>query len=315
MQVYENKEVKGRGSCVVRKLLDTTRVVNVREKPGRLHVYPPSQCRIYVRTKTDSTSEPKQPLHPIPHQGAYILSPLEEGSRDPIQNAGFSIHWLNKNQTTRVTSYSVRNSVDVIESPNSSRPSSPLLSLSKSTSGDPLVAPKPVPTPAMNPLLAFANAFKVNPTPVQTPAVDATATSPSALDPPSTPKAATTTTTTTTTTKPSIPGLSRPSTSRRPTALSRILSSAAPPPDSGETSFAAFKMLPIDPARSWRGSRFAEPADELTGAANCREAVDVVTEAIRKACEDVGAVGEGFVKEEDVVRFVLSLFLILACRD
>lgn len=74
-------------------------------------------------------------------------------------------------------------------------------------------------------------------------------------------------------------------------------------------------MLPIDPARSWRGSRFAEPADELTGAANCREAVDVVTEAIRKACEDVGAVGEGFVKEEDVVRFVLSLFLILACRD
>lgn len=36
----------------------------------------------------------------------------------------------------------------------------------------------------------------------------------------------------------------------------------------------------------------------------------MVTEAIRKACEDVGAVGEGFVKEEDVVRFVFWLLLL-----
>ena len=44
--------------------------------------------------------------------GAYILSPLEESSRDPEQNGGFVLTWLTWNQESRVTSYSVRNSLD-----------------------------------------------------------------------------------------------------------------------------------------------------------------------------------------------------------
>ncbi|KAH8827011.1 SacI homology domain-containing protein [Flagelloscypha sp. PMI_526] len=44
--------------------------------------------------------------------GSYILSPLEEASRDPVQNAGFILTWLNMNQVTRVTSYSIRNTVE-----------------------------------------------------------------------------------------------------------------------------------------------------------------------------------------------------------
>ncbi|KAF8912099.1 SacI homology domain-containing protein [Gymnopilus junonius] len=56
-------------------------------------------------------------------KGAYILSPLEESSRDPEQNAGFVVTWLCSNQESRVTSYSVRNSLDLSSSP----PSSPTL--------------------------------------------------------------------------------------------------------------------------------------------------------------------------------------------
>ncbi|KAG5352348.1 hypothetical protein C0989_002730 [Termitomyces sp. Mn162] len=58
-------------------------------------------------------------------QGVYILSPLEEASRDPAQNAGFVITWRNTNQITRVTSYSIRNS---LEAPGSS-PTPPLAGL------------------------------------------------------------------------------------------------------------------------------------------------------------------------------------------
>lgn len=46
-------------------------------------------------------------------QGAYILSPLEESSRDPEENAGFVITWLTRNQESRVTSYSVRNTASL----------------------------------------------------------------------------------------------------------------------------------------------------------------------------------------------------------
>jgi hypothetical protein len=46
-------------------------------------------------------------------KGAYILSPLEESSRDPEQNAGLVISWLANNQESRATSYSVRNSFDL----------------------------------------------------------------------------------------------------------------------------------------------------------------------------------------------------------
>ena len=53
--------------------------------------------------------------------GAYILSPLEESSRDPEQNAGFVLTWSTSNQESRVTSYSVRNSLD----PGMSSPPTP----------------------------------------------------------------------------------------------------------------------------------------------------------------------------------------------
>lgn len=45
-------------------------------------------------------------------QGAYILSPLEESSRDKEQNSGFVVSWVCANQESRVTSYSVRNLMD-----------------------------------------------------------------------------------------------------------------------------------------------------------------------------------------------------------
>jgi hypothetical protein len=44
--------------------------------------------------------------------GAYILSTLEEGSRDVNQNYGFVIVFSTRHQITRVTSYSLHNSVD-----------------------------------------------------------------------------------------------------------------------------------------------------------------------------------------------------------
>ena len=53
--------------------------------------------------------------------GAYILSPLEESSRDAEQNSGFVLTWSTSNQESRVTSYSVRNHLD----PGSSTPPVP----------------------------------------------------------------------------------------------------------------------------------------------------------------------------------------------
>jgi len=156
-------------------------------------------------------------------KGAYILSPLEEASKDPLQNAGFIITWFNSNQDTRVSSYSVRNSAE-----SSSVPSSPVTATS--------IRPPVLPSP-----------------------------------------------------------------SQKGSKLSRILSNAAPDVSS-DTSFAAFKALSIDPARTRRGSgSFEEQADDLTGATNCKEAVDLIVEAIERACKDVGCAHDGFVVEEDVV--------------
>ncbi|TCD64143.1 hypothetical protein EIP91_004492 [Steccherinum ochraceum] len=166
-------------------------------------------------------------------QGAYILSPLEEGSRDPNQNAGFVVTWRNTNQDTRVTSYSIRNSLETPPSspgPNSGTPGSPRT----------VTAPR----------------------------------------------------------------LSRAPT-RKATALSRILSNAAAPVLDNDVTFAAFKALPIDPARSRReNGSFVEPADELTGATNCKEAVALMVEAIRRACADIGNDENELVKQKDVVSLV-----------
>ncbi|KAI0093512.1 SacI homology domain-containing protein [Irpex rosettiformis] len=166
-------------------------------------------------------------------KGAYILSPLEEGSRDPLQNAGFTVAWRNNHQDTRVTSYSIGNSVDTI-----SPPVSPGLPRSSHSSFSPLIPLSP----------------------------------------------------------------SRQSTLKN-AKLSRILSSAAAPSLNNDITFAAFKALPIDPARGRReNGSFYEPADELTGAIDCRQAVNLMVDAIARACADAGgARGENFVKSADVV--------------
>lgn len=171
--------------------------------------------------------------------GAYILSPLEEGSRDPLQNAGFIVAWRNSRQDTRVTSYSIGNSVDTI-----SPPTSPGLPGSSHSEYLPLTPPSP----------------------------------------------------------------SRQSTLKN-AKLSRILSSAAAPSLTNDVTFAAFKALPIDPARGRReNGSFYEPADELTGANNCKQAVDLMVDAIARACEDAGgARGDDFVKDADIVRFVFQI--------
>ena len=90
--------------------------------------------------------------------------------------------------------------------------------------------------------------------------------------------------------------------SRRDSQLSRILFRAATTAFTGDEAFAAFKALPIDPARSRReNGSFFEPADELTGASNCKEAVDMMVDAIHRACMDMSNGGPEFIKEGDVV--------------
>lgn len=75
--------------------------------------------------------------------------------------------------------------------------------------------------------------------------------------------------------------------------------------ESNDTSFAAFKALPVGSARVRNGSRYTEPADDLTNAKSCKEAVDVIVDAIKRACEDTGsASGDDFISEGDIVRSV-----------
>lgn len=86
--------------------------------------------------------------------------------------------------------------------------------------------------------------------------------------------------------------------------LSRILSETVAPLAGQETIFAAFKALPVDPARSRRESgSFIQPQDELASAKNCREAVDMIVEAIGQACYDIGNEHREFISEGDVVRW------------
>ncbi|KAF8197552.1 SacI homology domain-containing protein [Pholiota molesta] len=164
-------------------------------------------------------------------KGAYILSPLEESSCDPQQNAGFVVTWLSSNQESRVTSYSVRNSLDL-------------------------------------------------------------------SSPPSTPTSAT------------FLGRTRSRSHTLP-PLSNVLAEAASSgtAGAGQRNFAAFKVLPIDPARARRASSstsemYSETSDEMHGAGTCKEAVDLIVERIQNACNDVGG-GQGeFVTEEEVVSLV-----------
>ncbi|KAF9014086.1 SacI homology domain-containing protein [Cyathus striatus] len=169
-------------------------------------------------------------------KGAYILSPLEEASRDPGQNAGFVVTWLNSNQETRATSYSLRNDID--------------LTRTTSLSSNPL-------SPSVDNPLSSSMFAKV----------------------------------------------------RRNTLppLSNILAkTAATTIVDGPTTFCAFKVLPIDPARirrlsSTSSGMYADVSDELSSAASCKEAADLIVDSIQRACQDIGG-GQGeFVVNEDVV--------------
>jgi hypothetical protein len=79
--------------------------------------------------------------------------------------------------------------------------------------------------------------------------------------------------------------------------------SNATPAVGSETTYAAFKALPVDPTRIRQGSStgYAEPADDLTGASSCKEAVDLMVGTIRRACEDLGS-GQREFKDGDVVK-------------
>ncbi|TFK42309.1 SacI homology domain-containing protein [Crucibulum laeve] len=176
-------------------------------------------------------------------KGAYILSPLEEASRDPEQNAGFVVTWVNSNQESRVTSYSLRNSLDVNTPPAS-------------------------PTVSRNPSARTANPTRKN-------------------------------------TLPPLANLMNKASIGIAAATRSGTSTPVNVPS--DKSFAAFKVLPIDPARIRRASStnsgmYADASDELSGAGSCREAVDLIVDSIYRACEDAGsAQGADFVKKEDVV--------------
>jgi phosphatidylinositol 4-phosphatase len=87
-------------------------------------------------------------------------------------------------------------------------------------------------------------------------------------------------------------------------ALSKILTRTAPN-EPGDATFAAFKALPVDPARTRQAGTSA--ADELVGAATCVDAVDIIVGAIQEACADIGNVRDDFVKNEDVVRYAFQV--------
>jgi phosphatidylinositol 4-phosphatase len=87
--------------------------------------------------------------------------------------------------------------------------------------------------------------------------------------------------------------------------LSKILSDAVTVASSSETTFAAFKVLPIDPARRQEtngGYTIAGQMDESAAASTCQELVDLMTDAIKGACEGFGSAHGELVTEADVVR-------------
>ena len=85
--------------------------------------------------------------------------------------------------------------------------------------------------------------------------------------------------------------------------LSRIMSKVSEDATgASDTCFAAFKVLPVEPARIRSGSstRYAEPADDLAGATACNQVVDMMIDVIKRACEDTG--NSPVVINRDVVR-------------
>jgi hypothetical protein len=171
--------------------------------------------------------------HSLSVVGAYILSPLEEASRDPAQNAGFTVTWLNTDLvSSRIASYSYRNNPLDISGSGSAR----VEERGESTSGG-----------AKNVGNRLSRTIYT-----------------------------------------------------RPTSKSAVSGDRT---ESNDTSFAAFKALPVGSTHVREESRYAEPADDLAGATSCKEAVDLIVDAVKRACKDVGSASrDNFISEEDIVR-------------
>ena len=249
--------------------------------------------------------------------GAYILSPLEEASRDPEQNYGFMIHWLTRHEEARATSYSVRNEF----SPTMSAGFSAKRSGSRSNS---MAAPLGTFTSAMtarSPGLAGRstmprrNTYTIGKGVVATSSTSAAPTlfsdrqqsaSPPSPGPRIAPSPLSSKTNST------VGSLGTKSKSKAQRAAEK-LGQVEVLLEASEKSFAAFKVLPIDPARIRRAGSgsvgsYAEVGDEVAqGARTCKEAAELMVGTLVEACEDVGGGDPGpgevgaFVREEDIV--------------
>jgi hypothetical protein len=199
-------------------------------------------------------------------KGAYILSPLEEASRDPKQNAGFVIHFSLRRHVTRTTSYSVRNSL----------PTPPTSASAKRATFPSAAAALKRSFSRRSILPSAASALA--------PAVSEPTTQPQEQESTPTQK---------------VPDLAEEATSQQ--AISE---------EESTLTYAAFKVLPIDPTRTRTSTgggsvlSMADPADDLMGAKDCEEGVALIVGCIKAACEDVGNVKDDFVRDEDVVRYV-----------
>ncbi|KIM65349.1 hypothetical protein SCLCIDRAFT_112940 [Scleroderma citrinum Foug A] len=156
-------------------------------------------------------------------KGAYIISPLEEASRDPVQNAGFTLSWSNTGRPSSqiMGNSDASNSVQLPLAGNSRRklPTGRTHALS----GQRRSMPNLLSDRLLHPI------------------------------------------------KPSLPTRSQS------------------PFDSDDVNFAAFKVLPVDPFRVRSGSViYEEPADDLVGATTCKEVVDLMVDAVKRACYEAG---------------------------
>ncbi|KAI9510219.1 SacI homology domain-containing protein [Russula earlei] len=297
------------------------------------------------------------PLHDIMSitKGSLKLN-FQETSRDPLQNAGFIVEWRNLRQRTRVTSYSLHNSAEPPSSPGvpnltpnntnkftgrssgssiRPRPLSPLsqasqrrISTSSATATTSSNADKPtaiVPQPAQQSSRAsrVPAKDKRRPPPLsRTPSVTAARLS-RLLSSVAVYNPAPETTASIGSAGGTSGGGDR-KTSLGPGPGRRSPSqSPSPSPGGPGTCFAAFKALPIDPARTRSESSSAginsgssnnfiisgggpsapatptaaafvvEPQqrapDDLAEAETCREAVDRMVDAIARACVDAHA--------------------------
>ncbi|KZT33580.1 hypothetical protein SISSUDRAFT_1054071 [Sistotremastrum suecicum HHB10207 ss-3] len=182
--------------------------------------YGMEKVQVFTRVPLEDVTEIRK--------GAYILSPLEEGSRDPEQNSGFVVSFVNSGQETRVRSYSVRNTVNDSMSKASSQSGS-----SGSSTSTPQIPKRPQ------------------------------------------------------------------AIGRASTLLSQILTNASLAAGHQLTT-AAFKALPVDSATPYV-SQGIEGDESCSLPTSCRESVDLIVTAIKRAYEIRTNGRKQCVVEEDIV--------------